>query len=242
MLPFFRKIRYRLARDNQFFKYSRYAIGEIALVVIGILIALQVNNWHKSYQDKITEKRVLENIRSDLLIQLDIIDSQIRFEENTQRKVDSCTEMVNSRIEILQLTNLLDELSGRLTFVSNRVTFDNIGSYGTSQLITNLELLNEIVKYCQILDYTTSVINNNNLYRINSQFGGFVVNNTLGFKISENGKVDQDHMLGPEQLYTLNIQLVGRRNTSANNLEKSIILKGKTIALINLIDEELKKE
>ena len=40
MLPFFRKIRYRLAEDNQFFKYSRYAIGEILLVAIGILIAL----------------------------------------------------------------------------------------------------------------------------------------------------------------------------------------------------------
>ena len=38
MLPFFRKIRWRLAANNQFFKYSRYAIGEIVLVVIGILI------------------------------------------------------------------------------------------------------------------------------------------------------------------------------------------------------------
>ena len=40
MIPFFRKIRYRLAQDNQFLKYSRYALGEIILVVIGILVAL----------------------------------------------------------------------------------------------------------------------------------------------------------------------------------------------------------
>jgi len=52
MLPFFRKIRYRLAQDNQFLKYSRYAIGEIVLVVIGILIALQINNWNEERKKK----------------------------------------------------------------------------------------------------------------------------------------------------------------------------------------------
>jgi hypothetical protein len=47
MTPFFRKIRWRHANNNQFFRYSRYAIGEIILVVIGILIALQINNWNE---------------------------------------------------------------------------------------------------------------------------------------------------------------------------------------------------
>jgi len=45
MIPFFRKIRKKYAENNQFIKYSRYAIGEIILVVLGILIALQINNW-----------------------------------------------------------------------------------------------------------------------------------------------------------------------------------------------------
>lgn len=48
MIPFFRKIRYRLANDNQFFNYSRCAIGKIVLVVIGILIALSINR--RSFQ------------------------------------------------------------------------------------------------------------------------------------------------------------------------------------------------
>ena len=47
MIPFFRKIRKKMADDNRPLKYARYAIGEIVLVVIGILIALQVNNWNE---------------------------------------------------------------------------------------------------------------------------------------------------------------------------------------------------
>jgi len=47
MIPFFRKIRKKMADDNRPLKYMRYAIGEIILVVIGILIALQINNWNQ---------------------------------------------------------------------------------------------------------------------------------------------------------------------------------------------------
>ena len=46
MLKFFRKIRQKLLTDNKFSKYLIYALGEIVLVVIGILIALSINNWN----------------------------------------------------------------------------------------------------------------------------------------------------------------------------------------------------
>ena len=47
MLRFFRNIRQKLAAENKVMAYLRYAIGEIILVVIGILIALQINNWNE---------------------------------------------------------------------------------------------------------------------------------------------------------------------------------------------------
>ena len=52
MIPFFRKIRKKMADDNKPMKYMRYAVGEILLVVIGILIALQINNWNESRKSK----------------------------------------------------------------------------------------------------------------------------------------------------------------------------------------------
>jgi len=50
MIKFFRKIRQNLLRENKTRKYYKYAIGEITLVVIGILIALQINNWNENIE------------------------------------------------------------------------------------------------------------------------------------------------------------------------------------------------
>ena len=67
MINFFRKNRKQLADENKFFKYARYAIGEIILVVIGILIALQINTWDEERQ---TDKKIIslfKEIQTDLL-------------------------------------------------------------------------------------------------------------------------------------------------------------------------------
>ena len=69
MIKFFRKIRHRLLSENKFSKYLIYAIGEIILVVIGILIALYINNLNTEKQDAITLNgylnNIAENIKSD---------------------------------------------------------------------------------------------------------------------------------------------------------------------------------
>jgi len=66
VLNFFRRIRRNLANQNKFVQYSRYAIGEIVLVVVGILIALQINNWNEARKTKIVEFKLLQNIQTDL--------------------------------------------------------------------------------------------------------------------------------------------------------------------------------
>ena len=66
MINFFRKIRKQLADDNKPMKYTRYAIGEIVLVVVGILIALSINNWNEQRIKSLTETASLLGIRSEL--------------------------------------------------------------------------------------------------------------------------------------------------------------------------------
>ena len=77
MINFFRKIRKQLADDNQFFKYSRYAIGEIILVVIGILIALQVNNWNEFQKDREIEKKALLNLVENMELTINKAERKI---------------------------------------------------------------------------------------------------------------------------------------------------------------------
>lgn len=59
MLKFLRHIRYKLFTENKISRYFSYAIGEIALVVLGILIALQINNWNEYRKDRLQEQKIL---------------------------------------------------------------------------------------------------------------------------------------------------------------------------------------
>ena len=75
MINFFRKIRKQLLTQNKVSKYLLYAIGEIVLVVIGILIALQINNWNEERKQRVEEINILKGLKKDF--QSDIKDFQI---------------------------------------------------------------------------------------------------------------------------------------------------------------------
>ncbi|RLD70725.1 MAG: hypothetical protein DRJ10_20090, partial [Bacteroidetes bacterium] len=65
MINFFRRIRKQLATENNAKKYLRYAIGEILLVVIGILVALQINNWNEQRKERQKEQSFLKQLLED---------------------------------------------------------------------------------------------------------------------------------------------------------------------------------
>ena len=65
MLKFFRQIRHKMLTENRTSKYLLYATGEILLVVIGILIAMQINNWNETRKDAIKEQKVLISLLED---------------------------------------------------------------------------------------------------------------------------------------------------------------------------------
>jgi len=67
MIPVFRKTRKKMADDNRPLKYARYAIGEIVLVVIGILIALQINTWNEERKEKIKAKVYTDKLINDIV-------------------------------------------------------------------------------------------------------------------------------------------------------------------------------
>ena len=77
MIKFFRKIRQKLLAENKFSKYLVYAIGEIALVMIGILLALQVNNWNEQRKDRNTEQKILNDLQEYFLVNINRLNKDI---------------------------------------------------------------------------------------------------------------------------------------------------------------------
>ena len=93
MIKFFRRIRKRLLTENKFSKYILYAIGEIVLVVIGILIALSINNWNERKKNTNLEKEILQDLLSEL-------------EVNQQKLIKAREE----HFQVFEKTSLLVEL------------------------------------------------------------------------------------------------------------------------------------
>ncbi len=77
MFRFFRTLRQRLLAENRVSKYLLYAVGEIVLVVIGILIALQINNWNEVRKVRIEEQVLLRQLKEEYVTNLEQLDSKI---------------------------------------------------------------------------------------------------------------------------------------------------------------------
>ena len=102
MLKFFRKIRYDLMDTNKTGKYLKYAIGEIILVVLGILIAISINNWNENKKYKKKEITVLREIQEDLKSNADVIRNCISYDS-------TAVESFNLIIDYIQHKRLYAE-------------------------------------------------------------------------------------------------------------------------------------
>ena len=92
MIKFFRKIRQNMIKENKVSKYMLYAIGEIVLVVIGILIALQINNSNESKKTRIYEVKMLAELKHTLESDVKYFE---RMKDRMQRLDSSTTVFIN---------------------------------------------------------------------------------------------------------------------------------------------------
>lgn len=156
MLKLFRNIRQNLIMENKTSKYLKYAIGEIVLVVIGILIALQVNNSNEGRKQRQVELKYFYNLRNDLLADdellngmIDLADGKVKAARNVNLKAnaDSIGSVYDFSNEMLTLI-FVDE------FRPNDNTYEEMKSSGNFSTIKNeelkLKLMNLKKTYLQI--------------------------------------------------------------------------------------------
>lgn len=99
MIKFFRRIRQGLLSESKFSKYIFYALGEIFLVVIGILIALQINNWNENQRDQKTSIILANSITQDLNQDVAFLKDAIEFSHKKIEKIEQLQAILDTPIE-----------------------------------------------------------------------------------------------------------------------------------------------
>jgi hypothetical protein len=147
MIKFFRHIRQTLINQNKMSKYFKYAIGEILLVMIGILLALQVNNWNSKRIETNREQTVLKNLRSDFN---DNISELNRIYDGTMGSYKSSLRLLElikdkSQLNSVEVETLLNSIiNGFYSLDLNAASIDELKNSGSLSIIKDIKLREQI--------------------------------------------------------------------------------------------------
>ena len=146
MIKFFRKIRYNLMSENQTAglagktsKYLKFAIGEIVLIMIGILLALQVNTWNERRKNHIQEQQILNQLKEEYTANLLQLEQKILHREKLITAFNKVLEYIDEPNEVSSdsLLDLLNVYFGTPTFEPIE---NNLINSGNINLISNKKL------------------------------------------------------------------------------------------------------
>ena len=153
MIKFFRKIRQNLLMENKTSKYFKYAIGEIILVVIGILIALQINNWNELRKDQQKETVFLKQIHTEFSENKEQFEMIKNFH---QKSLNSCIWMLkNQPFQMINLDSLrYHSLWARVayTFDPSQSSIKSLISSGSINLIQDTELRELLIRWQDLIN------------------------------------------------------------------------------------------
>ena len=153
MIKFFRKIRQNLLSDNKISKYLIYAIGEIILVVIGILIAIQLNDFNGDRKEREKELSFLQKLKDDIYLDiqdLTLRDSILAIYQSNQEKGWELLLEAKSVKDILTLDSLIQ--FRWQSFGVSRKTYDEMINTSGIYIITNRDLLNDLSDHYALIE------------------------------------------------------------------------------------------
>ncbi|NND80371.1 MAG: hypothetical protein HKN53_10770 [Maribacter sp.] len=251
MIKFFRKIRQKMLTENKFGKYLTYAVGEIILVVIGILIALSINNWNENRKSAKQENLYLKRLLSENRDDINTFKNNISDLEKGIETIENLSLVLNSNdSKDEKLIEAANDFFGYGSiypiFSSSTSTFDDLSSTGNLKDIRNSELRDELVKHYAKHKQVAEWI------RIGTEWAlpndaPFTYNNSImrfepvsDFLFGEQNQSDlANHLRKKKEEYINNAAVHFWINKDA--IDKLKVLITDTNEIINLIEQELKK-
>ena len=234
-----------MADDNKPMKYMRYAIGEIVLVVMGILIALQINNWNQQRIEQNKEQVYLENIKRDLKNQLESIDLQLEIEkkyiDNTQPFLDYYYKHKKIKLDATFNQNLT-VATERKTFVRTDPTYTDLISSGNIDIIKDVAFKNKLIEYYQNLERVEKINHNNNIHLNDqiyfSEFLKLIYYDDETIPSSEELVEISNRIVNTEENKLRLINLVNfRKMLALGSTELMLEIKTETQELLDLMDK-----
>jgi hypothetical protein len=233
MINPFRKIRQNLLTENKFKKYLFYAIGEIVLVVIGILIAVSINNWKQS----IDLNKVEQNLYSDLIqeLQTDLFGIQGNriYNNKYTARYNRASEIILTDTQkqlIDTLAIIATELTNFSDFNNEESAFNKLATSGKLEIITNKEILRRLQNLGSLYNYINRLEKNHEQIML-----------TIIPKITKYLRIKPFQVMMPEQLYDYkfhnDIELMIKLGVEKDGLYEQA--ETQLSGLINLLKEEL---
>ena len=142
MIKLFRKIRQKLLSENKFSKYLIYAIGEIILVVIGILIALSINNWNETKKQEQRAIIYANKIINDIETDLKNVDSLVVIGQRNIKEIENYfnyfenQDPVNISALIDSCSHVIKDVMRKYRYTPNNHTFKDMQASGNSTLLS----------------------------------------------------------------------------------------------------------
>ncbi|WP_445385804.1 DUF6090 family protein [Robiginitalea sp. IMCC44478] len=143
MINFFRKIRQNLLSEGKTGKYIKYALGEIFLVMIGILLALQVNNWNEKRKSNTLKEAYIENLIADLNTDLENLDQLNFINTHNEKEGRYLAEFLDNRLtepDTLRLTYAIISTGfiPNITIISS--TYDDLINSNNIHLFNDVQI------------------------------------------------------------------------------------------------------
>ena len=171
MIKFFRRIRQNLLMENKTGKYFKYAIGEIFLVLIGILLALAISDWNDSRVDKQSEIKTLTEIKKGITIDLDNLTTAQKEVNRSVSNLNHLKSLLKNdkQTYIKDLDTLFGVVYGLRILKVNSAFYEDLKSTGLD-LIKNEDIRLQIVqlfdKYYEDLEWVNELeMSINDVYR-----------------------------------------------------------------------------